>query len=350
MILINGQVLPLNPVKNSGLEKYSQEYQNGIRDLKVRFPEGVITLKRHGFPKKAKPGQDGMLMLAEEAPPIIMKLTRPVGNDVWAYCKGAPHKDKDTGFLKVPDDNNSLKLDGETLPLDLVANEDLVFFFWFKSGQLTNFYVHEPEATRLSLLKEEQARKRVSSIILDMDEAKLEMVAMAWDVSIYKDLKKKVKKPIEFLRDDLEKRVFKMEAEKQKDKTNLMARGVDEFLADVKTDEVTRPKAIIQSAIDEGKLAYDVKNGHWYFDGNDICFVPFNRNHDRTSRQEFLAQFLRNSENADKWDYILKESVNKEYIETCDKYGKRWLAGQCEIPLNQNEEDLTKALLEHFGA
>lgn len=347
-LIVNSKMLPLNPVKGHELEEYSREYQDGLNALKTRFPSGSIVLKRAGFPKPPKQSTNDLILLPEEAPPIFMKLTRSVNGVSWAYCRNAP-KTEANGLVSVPVNDNSELLQGDMISLDLKKNPDYTFFFWFKSGQIgTNFSVYEPEADRMRELKEKQERIRVQSLIwADMDETKFKMVCQAWGITL-KDKSTKEEKPMEVLRQEMEDKVFKGEEKKQKDKTDLMARGIAEFLADIKADEFTRPKALIQYAIEEGRIVYDKKNGHYYFEGADICFVPYGHQ-DPTLRQEFLAKFLRNTDNVDMWLSILKALVNKDYIEKCDKYGKRYLAGQVGIALNQKEEDLTSALLEYFG-
>ena len=348
MLIVNSMVLPINAPKGHVLEEYSKEYQRGLTDLKTRFPDGNITLKRNGYPRDAKrpQGSENLLMMPDEAPPIFMKMTRTDDTGaVWGYCATSP-KTEANGLVSVRDNENSEMLQGEMINLDLKNKPDHAFFFWYKSGQIgSNFSVHEPEKTRMEDLREKQERIRVQSLIwTDMDETKFKTVCQAWDISL-KDGNKE--KPMEVLREEMETKVFEAEAIKQKDKTDLMARGIAEFLADIKSDEITRPKALLKHALDEKKLTYD--KGRYYFDGNEICFVPFERQ-DKTKRQEFLAQYLRNSDNSDKWLYILKALVDKEYIESCDKYGKRWLAEQVGIALNQSEDKLTTALLEYFGS
>lgn len=344
MLIANNRILPLDIIKGHELEKYSREYQEGITALNARFPNGNISLKRVGFPKPVKQSTNDLLMLPENAPPIFMKLTRTVDGVVWGYSSGAP-KTEANGLVSVNPDQNSIELAGDIISLDLKHQPDYTFFFWFKSGQISsNFSVSEPEADRMKELKDKQEKIRVQSLIwADMDETKFKMVCQAWGISL-KD-KSKQDKPIEVLRQEMEDKVFQAEDKKNKDKTDLMARGISEFLADIKADEVTRPKALIQYAIDEGRMVYDKKNGHWYFDGGDICFVTLDRQ-EPSRRQEFLAQFLRNSDHAEQWSSILKALITKEYIEACDKYGIRWICGQFGIKLTQKEEALREELSE----
>jgi hypothetical protein len=45
---------------------------------------------------------------------------------------------------------------------------------------------------------------------------------------------------------------------------------------------------------------------------------------------------------------MLHALVTKEYIESLDKYGVRWLATQAGLPLNKKEEIIRESLLAEF--
>jgi hypothetical protein len=327
--------------KDYELAEYAKEYQSGINALNVRFPSGTIQLKRNGYPKVNKSLDPEMPSLPEVAPPIFIKLTRTDSTGViWAYCKSRP-KIEANGLASVPEGENSEVLDGEVISLNLRTQPDYAFFIMYKSNLLKGeFQIYDPEGDKLRELKEKQDRVRVQSMIWsDMDEAKLRAVAQAWGVSGVD------KKDVLVVRDELEKKIYAMEENKKKHPENLMLRGLAEFIADLKTDEQTRPKQIVQMAFDSGKLKFHPKDQHMYFDELDLGFVPFDKQDDKST---FVLQILRDEKNKEKWIEILKTLVTKEYIEGLDKYGCRWLSTQVGIALNQKEESLRTALLEVF--
>lgn len=339
-IIVNSKLLPPNATKDSELFNFVKEYQDGVTALKTRFPYGTIQLKRAGYPKVNK-SPDGKTYLPEIAPPIFIKYTRTVGGNTWAYCPGRPliHAN---GLVDVPENDNSESIRGEMLTLDVNTKPDYTFYIWFKSGLIgTEFTIYEPEADKIKELTEKNANLKVQSSIRDMEEEKLRMVCGAWGI------KNASTKNILLLQEEIENKVFAMEQLKRNNPTDLMAKGVSEFLAEIRNDEITRPKAVIQLALDEGRLTFSQRPSKFLFDEAEVCHVPLDK---QSMKMEFLAQFLRHPDNRDAWLSILNTLITEEYINGLDRYGVRWLAGQLGIPLNQKPEELMKALLEQVSA
>jgi hypothetical protein len=140
--------------------------------------------------------------------------------------------------------------------------------------------------------------------------------------------------------------VFAMEESKKKNKSDLMAKGVSEFLAEIKNDDLTRPKALIQYGIDEKRIVFNGSQSKFYLDETELCFVPFDK---QSTRQDFLSFVLRKPENKDKWQAVLKTLIDAEYVNKLDKYGARWVASQLDVPLNQKEDQLRDSLLALFA-
>jgi hypothetical protein len=180
---------------------------------------------------------------------------------------------------------------------------------------------------------------RVQSAIRDFSEEKLRMMGLAWSINDAEKMN------VLLLQEELESKVFSMEEKKRKEPLNLMLKGIDDFLAEIKNDDSVRPKAVIQMAIRDKLLEYKPTDSHYYFEGENVCFVPTNK---VDTREDFVLNFLRDEKHKDMWVSILKKVVTTEYIETLDKYGVRWLCGQLGIPLNQQEPELRKALLAEF--
>jgi len=338
-LIVNSKQLPDNATKDNELFKFVKEYQDGVSELKLRFLAGDICLRRNGYPRINK-SPDGT-RINESPAPIYIKLTRSVNGATWGYCKGRAliHPN---GLVEVPPNESYEDIGSEYIHINLSVQPDYAFFMMYKSGILgTEYTVYDPEGDRMKELREKNARMLVTSAIwTGMDDAKLRMMSQAWGIA------KAGEKDILILKEEIEKKVFQMEDEKQKNPTDLMLRGIEHFLADSRSDEFTRPKALIQAGIDDKRITYD--RNHYYFDGEDLCHVPFGRDNP-AERQEFLAQFCRNPENKEKWLLILKGLLNKDYIETMDKYGCRYFAGQFDLPLNQKEDALKTALLSEFA-
>lgn len=341
MIIVNSKVLNENVSKDSELYNYAKEYQEGVQALKTRFPDGVIRLKRNGFPKQNRL-PDGALGLPEIPTPIYIKLTKTDKNGVsWGYCQGQPliHPN---GLVEVPPNNNSASFDSEVESFDLKQRPDYVFYIIYKSGLVgVNYSIWNPEGDRITVLQEKNATLKVQASIREMEEEKLRMVSQAWGV------KDAGKKNLLILQDEIENLVFSMEAKKKEEPTNLMLKGVNEFLAEIKADEITRPKAIIQLALDEKRLTFNPANSHMYFDAADICYIPPDK---VATRLDFLAQVLRQADRKEQWQGIIKALLDEAYINKLDKYGVRWVAGQLDIPLNKKEESLREALLGEFAS
>lgn len=340
MLIVNSKTLPNNAAKDHELYSYMKEYQESVKELQTRFVSGQISLKRVGYPRQNRM-PDGNLGLPE-IPPIMMikSIKTDSSGAIWEYCKGRPIIGAN-GLVNVPPNDSTISIGEEILVIDLKGKPDYAFFMMYKSGILgTEYTVFDPEGDRMRDLRDKNARNQVTNAIWsNMDEPKVRMMAGAWGI------KDSNKADLLILKDDLEKKVLAMDVEKKKKPSELMLRGIDEFLADARNDEYARPKHLIQLGLDDKRITYD-KN-HFYFDGADLCHVPFGKD-TPAERQEYLAQFFRNPENKEKWLLVLKGLLNKEYIETLDKHGVRYFAGQFDIPLNKKEDALKTALLELF--
>jgi hypothetical protein len=339
MLIVNNKILTSLNDKSSELYEYAREYDSCIKDLNNRFPSGTITLQRNGYPKINK-NPNGIATLPEIAAPIFINLTTSVKGVSWGYCKGAPTKHAN-GLVDVPDSVKTAEIKGEILVLNLKDEPDYTFFIMYKSKLLGSmFHIFDPEGDKIKELEEKNAKLKVQYAIREsMDEEKLKTMCNAYGI------KKVNEKNILILQEELENIVFKQEEEKKKNPTNLMLRGVVEFLGEIKNDDITRPKAVIQNAIESEVLSFNKSQGKYFFDGDELCHVPFSRYEDK---QVYVMEYLQRPENAEKWRNVILKTIKKEDIEKMEKYGLRWLATQVDIPLNQKPEDLAKTLLEMF--
>jgi hypothetical protein len=340
MLIVNNKTLPLNPTKGHELEEYSKQYQEKLKELQVRFPTGNIALRRNGYPKINR-SPDGTTNMPEIPSMMLFKLTKTDSDGVtWGYCKGRPliHSN---GLVEVPPNDNTETFSSEIENIPLRTKPDYAFFIMYKSGLVgTEFQVYDPEGDKLKELMEKNAKLKVQSSIRDMDTEKMRMLAQAWGIS-----KAGTKNEI-LLQEELENKVFTMEEAKKKTPTNLMLKGVAEFLAEMKDDDITRPKAIIQMGVDEKRITFNKSQSKYYFDDLELCYVPYDRHSDS---QDYLAMILRRTESSEKWIAVLKGLLTKEYITTMDKYGLRWIAGQLGIAVNKKEDALRDDLLAQFS-
>lgn len=345
MIIVNSKVLPSEPIKGHDLFKYSVEYQDGTRQLQTLYPSGEITLRRNGYPRVNR-RVDGSVTLPEDAPPIKITLTTTdKSGAVWSYVNGSPIHNAN-GLVEPRPETNRVMLEGEIIRLDLRNGLDYAFYIYFKSNLIgTEYHVYDPEGDEIREVKRKKEEMRAKTLIWnDFDENKVKLMCEAYGISISARGKEI---DVDLLRQKLEDKVFAMETEKQRDKTNLlMAKGIAEFLADAKADEFTRPKAIIQRAIDEKILTYS--KSYFRMGDLEICFVPLDwQSIDK--RQEYLAKYFRTQDDGEKWTALLQAVVDKDYIDACDKYGLRWLAEQVGVRLNQQIDAIKEQVYEKFG-
>ena len=301
MLIVNQKILNVN-TKDPELVSFAKEYERGLADLKAKFPTGQVQIQRNGFPLINKSPDPNMQSMPETPSPIFIKLTKTdkEGN-TWGYCKSRP-KIKANGLASVPEIDNSEVLDGEILTFSLRDKPDYAFFILIKSGMLgVHYHVYDPEGDKVRDLEAKNAKLRVSFAIREnLSEEKLRMLASAWGVTDAN------KKNLLFVQEELETLVFNMEERKNKESSNLSLKGVAEFLAEAKNDEYTRPRAVVQYGIDEGKITFKKTDSHFYFGEIDLCYVP---DHKRETRVEYLTNYLTEPSSADIWQYIIKSVI-----------------------------------------
>ena len=343
MIIINSKILDANVPE---LKKYYDEYERGLKTLRANFPSGNIQLRRMGFPRPVKPQSEGAPLIMRENPaPIYMKLTKKVDGVKWSYVKG-DYKVEANGLVTPDPSNDTIDLSGEIISLNHKEDPDYAFFFYYKSKQIgNNFYVFDPEGDAIREAKAEKDRKRVEGLIWnDFDDNKVVLMCDAYGIATKEKGGSDINADV--LRKKLVTKVFAMEDDKRKHPTDLQKRGVAEFLMEAKADEITRPKQLLQIAIQEKKVVY--KDGRFYLGDIDICTVPV-MFQPIDKRQDYLATFLRTPNGAESWEMVLKETVDREYLDSLDKYGIWWLADQVGVRRNQQVPAIKQQVYEKFG-
>jgi hypothetical protein len=257
---------------------------------------------------------------------------------LWAYCNGSPLL-KD-GIRVLPNEMRSEEA-GENIFIDIKKREDYAFYIMFKSGIVGSlFRVFDPERDRLKGLREKNEKRELSfAISKGMDEQKLRAVAGAYGVE------KAFEKDVLLVQDDLETLVIAMDEKKKKNPTNLMLKGISDFLAEIKSEDHLMPKAFIQMALDYQKMKWNAADRVFLLQDIEICTVPYDKVQDKIS---YCATVLRNPDNKDKWEKFLHEVLDEDYISGLDRYSIRWLAKEFDIPLNKKESELRTILLGKF--
>jgi hypothetical protein len=147
------------------------------------------------------------------------------------------------------------------------------------------------------------------------------------------------KKHPDTIRKELRNIVISGDAKKR---TDPMARGVKEFLEELKVTDAVRLRSLVMTSIDNGKIVWH-GDGRYVVGERDICKVPIS---DVARKQDYLCNFLLRASNKPKLQELLKDIVTKEYLEkvTDDKVFT-WLAKVNELTYNFKKADEIKKLV-----
>lgn len=323
MLLVNKKPLPsVAKADSSELAEYIKEFQKGLDFFRKEFSRGVIRLNRTGYPRKAK-GK------VKPVPPFCMPLEWMAenmdknGSALWSYCKGSPVVQAN-GLMDIRE--RSMWLSGADMSLDWKKDADFAFYFYFKTNMISGgtYRVKDPEKEAIKRAQARKAKHDLATAIYDglTDENKLRAVAASWGVdNAYKDL-------AVLISEKLEKKVIELDEKKSKEPNNHSLRGIQEFLEDVKVGDEIRRKALIQYAIDMGKIKYDSFSIKYkWADGRDIVMVDPRY----TDRIQFLANYLSHSTQKATWVGFVRGLLDEDLITHQDKRGLYWLAEQLEF-------------------
>ena len=140
MLIINYKRLDFDEAfskKDHPMHAYAVEYNEGITELRKRYPEGTVRFTRTGYPKFSDSylNSRGIEVqgVPEPVPPMRLSLRANVshpkrGKEQWAVCLGVPYP--------MPGDLWDIggKLDSKTkqitdsITVDLINEPDLAFF------------------------------------------------------------------------------------------------------------------------------------------------------------------------------------------------------------------------------
>lgn len=327
MLLVNQKQLTKIALtdENDPVHPYAVEYQRGVERLKKEYGD-TITFVRPGYPKRTKGlnSRGREVMLKEPTQPMIVPYNADVvgdlGKEYWQYCVG---KAKPVaGGLWEPTGKRSRFVTNNVI-VNIDDDPELAFFLYYKSaivkgGQLK---VYDPDAEARA--EGDKARKELdlqTALYSTLsDETQLVNVALAYEIDIRK-------KHPDTIRQALKDKVLAGEKKKKSDPT---ARGVTEFLEDLKVTDSVRMRSLLQFAVMENKLVCPL---NIYRSGeNEIARVPQYEMH---RKQDWLAQHLLNSANRQKLQDLLKDVVTKDYLDKKDDKEYFWLARMMEVETN----------------
>lgn len=335
MILVNGRQLDEAAFRNEThpLHNYAVQIRKGIEELKRKFGTS-IRFKRPGYPRSTE-GVDHrgnkVPHMAKPTPslrlPLKARVLGELGEEIWEVCTGAE-----------PLANNMWKATGsrhkgieETLTLSLDKDAELAFFIYYKSSALNR----KPGKERKGILiiddpnyiaKEEGDKARAELELQTAlygvlaDEDRLKVMAQAWGIT-----KTESKHP-DLIRKELKSAVQLGEKNKRSDP---MAKGVKEFLEELKVTDAVRLRSLVKFAEDVSVLRWEKERGK-YFSGERIIaqISPSDQGH----RFDYLCNHLSNPANRGKLQDLLRDVVDRDYLDKIkDEKTYGWLARMMDI-------------------
>jgi len=325
MILINSQPLDVNAEKDETHPLHSQalEFKAGVKNLREMF-KSQIKFVRPGYPKKNR-GTDSkgreIENMTEPTPPTRIPLqARAVGRngiqEIWDYCDGRARL--------LP--NNLWEATGkrsimptDSFIIDLESKPDLAFFLYYKSPLVLSgqWIVYDPDGDA----KAKGDKKRLEldlnhalyGVLSDDNIEQLKVVAQAYGIS------RTDKKHPDNIRVELEKAVLDGEVKKRSDPT---ARGVKEFIEELKVTDSVKLRSLVMVGIDDDKIKWS-GDGRYKVGERELCKVPAT---ELTRKQDYLCNHLLMMANRPKLQDLLKDLVTKEYLDKADSKAIFWLA------------------------
>ena len=348
MFIVNNQKLSIVQADDETYPLYEQarEVRNGISFLKNLYKDGKITFTRKGYPKIVDgidpQGRD--IKIPEEAPPLQFPLNTEFkhpkrGTEVWGCCLGTPHFDVSAGWDIGKRRNFTVN---ENVRVDINKDPDFAYYLYYicnavKGGHLK---VEDPKAdAKAKGDKKREALERETAIWQTLaDEAQLHKIAQAYGVS---DVTKKEPDTIRF---ELESILKDNDEMKKRDPSY---KGTKEFLEELKITDYVRLSAFIRHWLDEGMITYK-PDGRYYVGDKVIAHVPTDY---ITKKFPWLCNYFAAPNNGDKIRELMKDLVNKEYLDTInDPKDFRWLAKVMNIEgyYNQTPDKVKDLVFAEF--
>lgn len=334
MLIVNSRQIEsialLDGASEHPMRKYAMEYKKGIEVLKKTFGD-QIKFKRPKFPKRTK-GVDHrnkeVANMALPTPPLLMPLTARVNGDagleIWEYCEGAP-KLLPNGLWESTGKRS--KFITENLVVSLNKDPELAFFIYYKSplfsregknGRMSikELIIDDPNLQAKLEGDKERAELELKTALYGVlqDGEHLNVMAQAYGVATDK-------KHPDAIRKELKDKVLAGERQKRRDP---MAKGVREFLDELKVTDAVRLRSLLTSAEKDMGMIKFFPNGEYKIGDRLLCKVPIG---ELTHKEQYLANHLHNAANRPKLQDLLRDIVTKEYLDnTGDSKQFFWLA------------------------
>jgi len=353
MLLINSK--PLEKIalqqETHPMHSFALEYEKGMRELRAQFGN-QITFHRPGFPRKTK-GLDSKNRpvdnLALPTPPMIIKFSARVqgdaGMEVWEYSPGQA-RPLPNGLWEPTGKRSQFVY--EILSLSLDKEADFAFWLYYKSPYLSRkkegkgrLYLYDPAKEARKKGDKKRAELDLNTAIYGTlgagNEDQLKLVAQSFGIPNVD------KKDPDQIRLELENTILTNE---QKKKSNAHARGVNEFLSEVKITDATRLRSLITVAIDNKWITW-AEDGYYKVGDTDLCKVPLR---DLERKQDYLCNFLLNPGSKKKLADLLETIITREYLDkVTDMKTFLWLARAIGIePKFKKLEVLKEEVYAHF--
>ena len=341
MILVNSRQLDSHALTDESHPLHSQavEYDRGVKYLQKTYGD-QIKFVRPGMPRKTK-GYDAkgneVPNMREDSNPMLMPLkarsTGKTGTEIWELCEGSD---------LLP--NNLWKATGkrsksvsEHIIVNTKTDAELAFFLYYKSPVFKAGLLKIDDPVAEARMEGDRARAELElqSALYQVlsDEEQLKVVAQAYGMA------GTAKMHPDSIRKQLKAIVLNGEVKKRSDPS---ARGVKEFLEELKVTDAVRMRSLIKVAEDNKQITWSPA-GKFLIGDREICKVPQADHH---RKFDDLCQHLLNPANRPKLQDLLKDIVTKEYLDkTTDEKTFGWLGRMMECQTNFKKFDEIKELV-----
>ena len=351
MLLVNQRPIDEIAMRDEAhpMHPFAKEYQKGIEKLRKEYGS-LIKFKRPKFPKRTK-GLDSrnreVPNLALPVQPLIMPLKAQVqgrsGLEIWEYIKGSP-KLEPNGLWSATGKRSEFIY--ESLVISLDKDPELAFFVYYKSPLFSRENKHGKVVIKQLIIddplsdakrneEKERADLELNFAIYNTlsDDEQLRVMAQGYGVA-----NADTKDPV-MVRKELKAAVLEGEKKSRRDP---MAKGIKEFLGELKVTDSIRLRSLVQLAMDKEIIKW-FPDGKYKVGERELCKVP---QQEISHRQEYLCNHLGNSANRPKLQELLKDFVNKEFLDKVnDDKMFFWLARMMNIPTDFKTKEKTRELI-----
>ena len=349
MLLINQQRLLFDQSfkdEDDPMHAYAVEYDEGIRKLRKKYPEGYIKFLRVGYPKFTD-GVDSKWRevrdIPEDVPPERVSLRANFsdpkrGIEEWGVCLGAPEP-QPGGLWALPKNKRSMQIT-QGLTVDLKTEAELAFFFAYKSPHFLggHWKIDDPkaEAKERGDAKRRDLERNIAIYQRLSDDEQLKRVAAAYLII-------EGKEP-DVIREELEALLIKNDSLQESDPS---LRGTKEFLEDMKITDYTRLCYFLRDR-ESKKFIVWKPDGKYKVGDKTICHVPHTQTNDRF---RYMANYYASRDKEAALADLVRDVADKAYLAgLSDNNDFRWLAKALSIegyynkPIEQVKEMVYKDL------